>query len=382
MGRIASLSTDTLSQLLLALYSAPLDPDQWASFLSRMTTALGVPAAALLHQDLSTEKYGFGVATGMDPVALDLYDRHYGRIDPWRPKFLATEEGQLQFGEALCAQAELRSTEFYNDYLSKWDVSLHSAVATVKRGNRFEVFSVYRSRSGKPPDGRVLTALETLVPHVHAALRIRRLLVDLGARTLYSEQALSVLTVSVALLDQDGLCVYANPRALQLVGATDGIEISRGRLRTVRTRDSQALTALIEHARQIALGVTMGPAGLLQVARSAGSPLRVSAIPLPRTSCVPAIDAPGIAVVAVIIRDPDDVPSQPSAILASAYGLTPAETRVLLQLYDGLSVTEIAAANRVAVSTVRAQIKTLFVKTGVSRQSALVRLVGDVVRVL
>ena len=97
---------------------------------------------------------------------------------------------------------------------------------------------------------------------------------------------------------------------------------------------------------------------------------------------MPAIDAPGIAVVAVIIRDPDDVPSQPSAILASAYGLTPAETRVLLQLYDGLSVTEIAAANRVAVSTVRAQIKTLFVKTGVSRQSALVRLVGDVVRVL
>jgi DNA-binding CsgD family transcriptional regulator len=56
------------------------------------------------------------------------------------------------------------------------------------------------------------------------------------------------------------------------------------------------------------------------------------------------------------------------------YGLTEAEARVLGALARGATVSEIALEHGVSASTVRAQVRSLFEKTGVNRQSDLVRL--------
>lgn len=60
------------------------------------------------------------------------------------------------------------------------------------------------------------------------------------------------------------------------------------------------------------------------------------------------------------------------AVFAATRGLTPAEMGVLTLLLDGKTPAEIAAARGVAISTVRAQLKRLFAKTGTRRQADLV----------
>ncbi|HYG55803.1 MAG TPA: helix-turn-helix transcriptional regulator [Burkholderiales bacterium] len=56
------------------------------------------------------------------------------------------------------------------------------------------------------------------------------------------------------------------------------------------------------------------------------------------------------------------------------YGLTVAEARVMRALSVGCKVDEIARTHGVQASTVRAQLRSLFEKTGVNRQTDLVRL--------
>ncbi len=56
------------------------------------------------------------------------------------------------------------------------------------------------------------------------------------------------------------------------------------------------------------------------------------------------------------------------------YGLTEAEARVAAALTLGETVEQIAAAHGVRTSTVRAQVRSIFDKTGVHRQADLVRL--------
>ena len=56
------------------------------------------------------------------------------------------------------------------------------------------------------------------------------------------------------------------------------------------------------------------------------------------------------------------------------FGLTPAEWRVAAALYEGASLNELAAASDVSINTVRAQLRSVYAKTGVHRQSELVRL--------
>lgn len=63
------------------------------------------------------------------------------------------------------------------------------------------------------------------------------------------------------------------------------------------------------------------------------------------------------------------------AWIASQFGLTPKETQVALHLAAGGSVSEYAEQHNLSEQTVRTQLKAIFAKTGVNRQSALAVLI-------
>ena len=70
-----------------------------------------------------------------------------------------------------------------------------------------------------------------------------------------------------------------------------------------------------------------------------------------------------------------DQPPTVIATLARDYGLTPAEARLAIALSNGQSLRDIADQHALSKETVRTQLRTVFDKTGVHRQSELVRLV-------
>ena len=56
------------------------------------------------------------------------------------------------------------------------------------------------------------------------------------------------------------------------------------------------------------------------------------------------------------------------------HGITRAEARLASMLADGMSMEEAAEALLVSIQTVRSQLKSVFAKTGVTRQAELVAL--------
>jgi DNA-binding CsgD family transcriptional regulator len=60
--------------------------------------------------------------------------------------------------------------------------------------------------------------------------------------------------------------------------------------------------------------------------------------------------------------------------LRDEHNLTPTETRIVLHLIDGGTVASCAEALEVAASTVRSHLKSVFSKTGVTRQAQLTTL--------
>jgi DNA-binding CsgD family transcriptional regulator len=72
--------------------------------------------------------------------------------------------------------------------------------------------------------------------------------------------------------------------------------------------------------------------------------------------------------------DPSQRQGLPQEILRVLFALTPAECRVALLLGDGHAANEVANIVGVTKNTVHSQIKSIFSKTGVKRQSELIRL--------
>lgn len=62
-----------------------------------------------------------------------------------------------------------------------------------------------------------------------------------------------------------------------------------------------------------------------------------------------------------------------SNAMAAAYGLTPAETRVLASLLAGQTPAEIAVGLGIAATMAKTHLKNIFLKIGVSRQADLIR---------
>jgi DNA-binding CsgD family transcriptional regulator len=79
------------------------------------------------------------------------------------------------------------------------------------------------------------------------------------------------------------------------------------------------------------------------------------------------------ATAGVFVTAPNDDEDGAEA-LAATYGLTPAETRVMGGLLSGRSVGETATALRIAVTTAKSHLDSIFRKTGVNRQPELMRL--------
>ena len=62
-------------------------------------------------------------------------------------------------------------------------------------------------------------------------------------------------------------------------------------------------------------------------------------------------------------------------VLVKLYGLTPAETRILVFLAQGMSLPEAAATLGVGEATVKTHMHNVFAKTGTNRQAEVVKLV-------
>jgi DNA-binding CsgD family transcriptional regulator len=81
-----------------------------------------------------------------------------------------------------------------------------------------------------------------------------------------------------------------------------------------------------------------------------------------------------VPVALVLLHDPARHVVHPIKRLRALFGLTEAEALLARGLLDGRRLAEIAASRDVSVETVRTQLRSLFRKTGVSRQADLMRM--------
>jgi DNA-binding CsgD family transcriptional regulator/PAS domain-containing protein len=376
-GRVPS--ADELSRLLRTLYATPMRPELWAVFLKDFADALSLPAAAILQHGGTHMEHRFEIAAGLDPSAMTVYEQYYSSFDSYLPRGKDMEEGELAFGEVLCPKSELCHLEFYNDFLLKYDFTVHCAIVTVKRPYHLEQISLYQSIRGPPLGSDAIAIVELIVPHIHAALRLQQHVRGIDLLKSNCEAALNRLPLGVVLVDARARCVFANQKAEALLRKGDGISLVENRLAAQVASETAALSELIQGVICVAIGSCIKVRAGVLLSRCTMRPLRVSAVALSRETPIVAIDISGVAVAAVFIHDPDAESRPLASLMTALYGLTATESRVAVLLYEGRTLAEVAALNDVARETIRTQLKAIFQKTDVRRQAQLLRLMAQLV---
>lgn len=234
-------------------------------------------------------------------------------------------------------------------------------------GRKTEVSVAFSRSCGAPhfgeKEGRFITQL---LPHVR---RAARLALEFGAsHGARLEGGLLSARMPTFLVDNMGSVQWMNVSGEELIAQSGGIAVRQGRLRLADPDAGRDLARLIANAVDKRLAET--PPGVLHFDAGADA-YEIEVLP----ATVPAGALIGAHSLATVMVRPLGL--NPSVIdkLKQRHGLTEAESRLAMMLAEGGSVEEAASEGGVSQHTVRTQLRSIFSKTGVNRQSALAALV-------
>jgi len=363
-------SQQRLSKLLGILYDAAADPSLWETFLQELARSTRAESAGLVMVDSTQDLFTVSQSWNVDPEAMGLYQAHYGSIDVWAQRGILRPSGTVEYSEALCPPSQLARTEIYNDFLRRFGVEhgLFCAVENTRRS--WASVSLYRSASStafQPSEHKVL---HLLAPHMQRAFRLLSKFSELKNKSVALHQALDTFQTGVIFLGSKGEIVVMNRSAEKLVSARDGLLATRDGLLAEHAAESTLMATTIRQAASTSNGQGISAGSTVLISRRTRPPLQLLISPIHNS----VVQTSEHVAVAVFVTDPLRHQRPAQQTLQILYGLTPAECRVALLLSDGHSPRKIATTVGVTDSTVRSQIKSIFLKTGVKRQGELIRL--------
>lgn len=231
---------------------------------------------------------------------------------------------------------------------------------------------VSRPQSGERFGERERAICNLLLPHLATAAQLRASFDIAEIERFFYAGMLDRLSVGAVFLDKEGRVLKTNQAASDILAQRDGLAIVNGGLSAAYPGENHELRRLIEQVVSPAKKATPGVVVGMSVSRSSGRPsLGVAVRAAPPTEWSEPSSRPAAL---VIIRDPEARVLASNEQLKRLYGLTPAEANLALHLMEGCTVDEAAQRLNVSRNTARCQIRAIFAKTGVTRQTELLRV--------
>ncbi|QXZ10602.1 helix-turn-helix transcriptional regulator [Comamonas sp. Y33R10-2] len=368
-SRSAAFATETelISDLIAALYEAASEPESWKAFLELLRSSAVGNYASLIVRDPHGDNVGWVISAAGGRVNVISHDPYA----QWSPFLGSPKDKVLTLLDVMTA-SEWKACRYYTDWCKDIDIE-HILAVDVETSNGCAYgLRITRSKKDGAFEARELSMMRLLVPHLKRVLNMQlNLHRDRQVISLYG-RATAQLMMGVVILDQTGRMIESNSAATSILNVGDGIRVSNGTLEAVYANDNRKLQRLIRDAllspRLSRVFVTEG----MSISRQSGQlNWGVVVQSISPDEWTEGKQRPSVA---VFLRDTTGKAEPPVKLTQQLFHLTPAETAVATHLSNGMSLEEAAEALGIKPNTARAHLRSIFSKTGVRRQTELVRL--------
>ena len=360
-------------ELIAAIHQAVLEPKEWSSVIVRIAELVGACCGSFHFLDRATGRLDALGSHGFDPAACREYQEHYCRVDRLTEAVLRFPPGLCFVGEQLVDREDFWGSEFYTDFLSPLGMCHFVGGRTLEVEGVAAMVGFHRPADRGPFDPRDASTLGLLFPHLAHAALVHSRMTRMHAHVEALKSIHDRWPTGVILTEADGVVVWCNRTAEQILRDADGLRLNRRRLMAERPEANRDLHELL---RRAANGNGNGRFGGVTAVprRSAADSYSLLVAPLP-----PHNDAPhGLLnrpLAVVFLCDPAQVVRTPAEALRRLYRLTPAEARLAEALMAGNRLRDVADQLEITEDTARSYLKRVLHKTGAQRQSDLVRVV-------
>jgi DNA-binding CsgD family transcriptional regulator len=358
-----------VNALLGAIYDGPLESTPWRGALQLLQAALQATHVTLTLRPPSSGHSGVMVHTGADIGAKESYEKHFFTLDP----FVRLQEGEVVSADELLGRQWLE-TPIYQDYLRPLDVR-HVLGADLYTREGIECrLRATRGHASSAFSDADKALCRFLLPHLKRAIQLHARLDSLECERQVFAGTVNRMLVGMIYFSQGGEILEINLEARRILAEKDGLSLAGNNLTVDSAQESRQLQRILQQSLH---GTTPpkgpGMAEAMLISRPSGrSRLSVLVREIPLGEWSESRQRPAVA---VFVRDPESNPAQSAHELARRlFGLTRVEATLALRLAEGFTLDEVSEQMNIRRNTARTHLRSIFCKTGVQRQTMLVRL--------
>jgi DNA-binding CsgD family transcriptional regulator/PAS domain-containing protein len=359
--------------LVERIYAAGEEPRLWTVFLERLARAVHGSASAMLSDEIHAAQPKEAEEQRFNGVLARAYEEYWasrnGRTaDGGRGR----EAGEVVTSETMTPSSDSGQRTLYDDLLRRLHVRHLLGATILRQDHQISWVSVLRPGREGAFGNEETALLQMLLPHLQRALGLHARLARQGCRCAAMEEALDGIPAGILLLDRGGRPLFVNRAARGILDSRDGLSLGPDGLAAATGETNRELQRLIAQAAGMDRRPDSRSAGAIAVARP--SERRAFSVLVKPISAADSSSGRKRPSTVIFLIDPDRRVKADCDVLRSLFGLTPAESRVAVELMQGESVEETARDLDVSLNTTRTHMKHLFEKTDTHRHRELVRL--------
>jgi DNA-binding CsgD family transcriptional regulator/PAS domain-containing protein len=366
-------SAQALSQLIGSIYDCVLDPSRWHRTLDEINTAVECKSSIFYLFDRSQQKFTMMKIAGVDERYWgEVINRYGSDICRWA---IAEEAAGYSIDEprlmSQLPRTVFEGSRYAQEVLKPAQLIDILSLHLLMTPSRIASLGMARHESKGAIARREVEIAALLLPHLRRAVMIGDVLDLRAIERARMAEALDALRCGVVLIDMNATILHANSAAEHLLGMAGGPVQARGGKFSARSPSAaRELRGAIKLATQDEANI--GKTGLaVRLTEADEAPIFAHVLPLTGSDLRTRLQPTAVAAVFIGVS-PDNQGA--AAAAAAAFGLTPAETRVLASLVGGCSLVKAAAELGIAPTTAKWHLENVFAKTGVARQADLVGL--------
>jgi DNA-binding CsgD family transcriptional regulator len=356
-----ALDFGEVNELVGALYEGPMETPPWQSAMQLLRDRLEAAHVTLMLRPPSADSSGIMINTG--PVTthgVESYENHFFSLDP----FVRLREDEVVTAEELIGKQWLDSP-IYLEYLRPLGIR-HLLGADIYTREGIECrLRITRDDGAQPFSEADKGLVRFLLSHLKRSIQLHARLDFLECERQLFAGTVNRMLLGMISFAEDGEILETNQEAKRILSERDGVWIADNKLCVESAQESRELHRLIRQS-------------LTEATRAEGAAV-VEAMSVTRPSgrapLGPWSESKRRPAAVLFLRDAESNVPQPSQeLVRRLFGLTRKEAALALLLAEGYTLDEAADKMDVRRNTARTHLRSIFCKTGVTRQTMLVRL--------
>ncbi|MGB0866973.1 MAG: helix-turn-helix transcriptional regulator [Granulosicoccaceae bacterium] len=366
-----------MEEALIEAAYASLDQQQITPLTDQLKALTGHPRTVYCEYNVGdTQPHRF-ITTGIGADEYAAYFEHYHKENLWlKARMAETSQSCFFMGSNAVNDPTLKRSTWYNEFMKPRDMADMVSFGCREVDGKHSYLNLLSSTNQPEFSEQSIKLMKAATPHINKVLQMRRRFMDKSLQAMFYSEACSSRQQAHILLDISGRVLLSTATAEDLLNLDDGFTLRGDRLAFENPVTEQTFELSVNQTKR-AISLDSDMALPMRVPRKSGSGAYVFDF------CPWSVQdkdmLPTATYILLTVFVPNGRIGLREELIQAAYKLTPSETRLAVDLVDGIELKAISEMRQLSLATLRNHLKSIYAKTGIHRQG---ELVSDMARFL